>query len=204
MKFILNIPEKKPGFFSKLFGRVPENVIGVNAGASLADALLAGSELEVRVDGECVQCGVPSDVFHRPASAQIANVLWQRANIFEGEIIRAGAGEFFARTPAGELHGVLIGVAAEDDVPVATKIWIFIRPEILQISDYPPDENFFPLAPESAGTFAFDGKIWTRDFALPAEGMALRVAALSRQTLVRAGDAFAWAFPEDVFGFVEK
>lgn len=91
-----------------------------------------------------------------------------------GKLIAAGACEFVAETPLGEIHGTWRG---EEDVPAGTRVKITLPPEIFHIDDCPAEENSFRLA--DAGT--------------------LKIAAAANFS----GDpesAFVWFFPEDAAG----
>lgn len=92
-----------------------------------------------------------------------------------GELVAAGACEFVAKTPLGEIRGTWRG---DDDAPAGTRVKIVLPPEIFRIDECPPEENFFRLA--DAGT--------------------LRVAAAADFS-GDPEDAFVWFFPEDAQGF---
>lgn len=92
-----------------------------------------------------------------------------------GKIIAAGACEFFAETPLGEMRGTWHG---SDDVPAGTPIKIVLPPEIFHLDDCPPEENFFRLS--DAGTLCIAA---AENFSGDPE------------------DCFVWFFPEDAQGF---
>lgn len=180
-------------------------------------------------DGQifAVQSGSPADVFSAPAALSVAQKLRgvsaPSENVFDGTLVSAGAGEFLAETPLGQIHGRLCGATralvpdAENAPAVGEKIRVFLPPEIFHIDAFPPEENFFAIA-DARSEIAFDGKLFRRNFSVtppvggdsvPDENSAcVAVAAQFRQTLeilAPASDAapaaFAWFFPEDALGF---
>lgn len=92
-----------------------------------------------------------------------------------GKLIAAGACEFFAETPLGEMHGTWHG---SDDAPAGTPIKIVLPPEIFHLDDFPPEENFFRLSDAGDLDIAV-----AKDFSGDPE------------------DIFVWFFPEDAQGF---
>lgn len=127
-------------------------------------------------DGEffAVQNGAPTDVFSAPAALSVAQKLRgvpASENVFDGTIVSAGAGEFLAETPLGQIHGRLCGTPrsavpdAESAPAVGEKIRVFLPPEIFHIDAFPPEENFFALA-GARSEIAFDGKLFRRNFSV--------------------------------------
>ena len=92
-----------------------------------------------------------------------------------GTLIAAGACEFLAETPLGEIRGTWHG---KDDAPAGTSVKIVLPPEIFRLDECPPEENFFRLS--DAGDLDIAA---ARDFSGDPE------------------DVFAWFFPEDAQGF---
>lgn len=92
-----------------------------------------------------------------------------------GKLIAAGACEFFAETPLGEIRGTWHG---SDDAPAGTPVKIVLPPEIFRLDECPPEENFFRLS--DAGDLDIAA---AKDFSGDPE------------------DVFVWFFPEDAQGF---
>lgn len=123
------------------------------------------------------------------------------ANVVSGTVLGAGAGEFLATVPAGEIHGRLCGNVPEP-VPENARIDVFLAPEIFHLDAFPPEENFFEV--DSGEEIFFDGALFLRRFATKDGTRALLVAAQHRQSLEipEGGSLFAWFFPEDALGFL--
>lgn len=92
-----------------------------------------------------------------------------------GILVAAGACEFFAKTPIGEIHGTWHG---DDDALAGTPIKILLPPEIFHLDECPAEENCFRLV--DAGTLQISV---AENFSGDPE------------------DCFVWFFPEDVHGF---
>ncbi len=128
-------------------------------------------------------------------------------NTFSGEVLGAGAGEFFAELSSGtQIRGKLCGNAPED-VPEGAGIEIFLPPEIFHIDTFPPEENFFVLekfGEGDAGEIFYDGHLFFRQFRTTDGYFVLSVAAQHRQSLEipDGGTLYAWFFPEDAVGFL--
>lgn len=99
----------------------------------------------------------------------------EREQSIGGILVAAGACEFFAKTPIGEIHGTWHG---DDDAPSGTPVKIVLPPEIFRLDDFPPEENYFRLS--DAGT--------------------LHIAA-AREFSGDPEDCFVWFFPEDAHGY---
>lgn len=92
-----------------------------------------------------------------------------------GKLIAAGACEFLAETPFGEIRGTWHG---NDDAPAGTPVRIVLSPEIFHLDEFPPEENFFRFS----------------------EAGDLRIAAADNFS-GDPEDCFVWFFPEDAQGF---
>lgn len=153
-------------------------------------AALADRTAVIR-DGRIVQTDTFDTVWRRPESAATAR-LSGAANLVAARVVRCGAGEFFAESPLGELHGALADPEREPE-PGAT-VTVLMRPEHLRVSDMPPEENAF------AGAFAGAGRPAGRRFA------AFRTEAGPTLTMSPPADPaadpdaplFAWILPEDL------
>ena len=128
-------------------------------------------------DGQifAVQNGAPADVFSAPAALSVAQKLHcvsaSSENVFDGTLVSAGAGEFLAETPLGQIHGRFCGASrplvpdAENAPAVGEKIRVFLPPEIFHIDAFPPEENFFAIA-GARSEISFDGKLFRRIFSV--------------------------------------
>jgi len=163
------------------------------------------------------QIGSPDEIFANPATLSVAQKLHASSkNVFAGTLLGTGAGEFFAGTSAGQIHGRICGNFSENADEISSergneKIEIFLPPEIFHIDAFPPEENFFAI--ENGGEIFFDGKFFLREFFIKSgseptvDGNAQKIVIASqfRQTLeISTSDdgAFAWFFPEDALGFL--
>lgn len=160
-----------------------------------------------------VQTGTPDEVFANPATLAVAQKLHNfSGNVFTGTLCGFGAGEFFAETSAGQIHGKLCdNFQQNSDDSCANDgnvIKIFLPLEIFHIDIIPPEENFFTL--ETGGEISFDGHLFRREFSIKSTNetdtpVRLVVASQFRQTLdvpANEPDVFAWFFPEDALGFL--
>jgi len=163
------------------------------------------------------QIGSPDEIFANPATLAVAQKLHASAkNVLAGTLLGTGAGEFFAGTRAGQIHGRICGIFSENADEISSgcgneKIEIFLPPEIFHIDAFPPEENFFAI--ENGGKIFFDGKFFLREFFIKSGnetvsgGNAEKIVLASqfRQTLeisATDGEAFAWFFPDDALGFL--
>ena len=125
-------------------------------------------------------------------------------NTFDGQILDAGAGEFFAEIFAGtQIRGKLCGsVPDEENISEGTAAKIFLQPEVFHLDAFPPEENYFELC--EGGEIFCDGHLYFREFKICGNETVLRVAALHRQSLEipDGGTLYAWFFPEDALGFL--
>jgi ABC-type Fe3+/spermidine/putrescine transport system ATPase subunit len=159
---------------------------------------LAG-EMAVLSVGKIRQTGNPVKIYRRPASRAVGELL-ANANVLEGRVRFAGAGEFIAETPLGEVRGALAD-AALTPVP-DTEITLLIRPESLHLDVLPPEENAFAGMVTGGDFLGAAGVLFFR-----AEGgVELRVMELNPRTggggLAGNGRLYAWVAPEDVTGIV--
>ncbi|MDR0535216.1 MAG: ABC transporter ATP-binding protein [Puniceicoccales bacterium] len=116
----------------------------IAATANPAAFLPFADQVAVMDCGKILQCGTPLEVYHRPTSRRSAATLGA-VNVVEGTLLHAGAGEFVARTPLGDLRGALANPAANP--PPGTLLDLLIRPESLHVDAFPPEENAFPATP---------------------------------------------------------
>ncbi|MDR1817109.1 MAG: ABC transporter ATP-binding protein [Puniceicoccales bacterium] len=157
----------------------------------------------------------PLTLYRRPFS-RFAGEFFSDANCVAGKVLFAGAGEFIAKTPLGEVRGTLANAAKTP--AVGAPLDILIRPESLHIDAFAPDENAFagsvlgageappaaapaaPAVPPSAT--GFGGATGLVLFKTRG-GITLRVKELNPRVAgggVSAGQMFAWVAPEDVTG----
>jgi ABC-type Fe3+/spermidine/putrescine transport system ATPase subunit len=161
------------------------------------DALAMADQLGVMRAGKVVQSGAPIDVYRRPVDSWTATFLGS-ANLFRGQVLQIGAGEFVATTPLGEVRGALS--RPERPPAIGAEVVVCIRPECLHLDAMPPDENAF------AGKVTdslFQGDLAVHRFTTPS-GQVLQVSELNpRQRVGSKAVLHAWAEPEDVVGLSE-
>ena len=160
------------------------------------DALAMADRLGVMRGGKIIQCGLPIDVYRRPADSWTATFLGM-ANLFKGKVLQFGAGEFIAETDLGEVRGAW---ATPSVAPaVGSAITVCIRPECLHLDAMPPEENAFKGKVVDS---LFQGDHALHDFATPS-GAILKVAEFNpRQRVGSKASWYAWAEPEDVVGLL--
>jgi len=161
------------------------------------DALAMADQLSVMRAGKLIQSGAPIDVYRRPVDSWTATFLGS-ANLFRGQVLQVGAGEFVAATPLGEVRGAL---SRPDRAPaIGAEVVVCIRPECLHLDAMPPDENAF------AGKVTdslFQGDLAVHRFTTPS-GKVLQVSELNpRRRVGSKATVYAWAEPEDVVGLPE-
>lgn len=173
--------------------------------ACVCAALPGGMELAladrvaVLALGKIQQEGTPLEIYRRPRT-RAAGELLSRANVFAGRVRFAGAGEFVAETPLGEVRGALSDASVLPSP--GAELDILIRPESLHIDLIPPDENAF-AGNVTGGDFL--GVTGTLVFQTTG-GAHLRVAELNPRIggggLAGANALYAWVAPEDVTGIL--
>ncbi|MEM0966651.1 MAG: ABC transporter ATP-binding protein [Verrucomicrobiota bacterium] len=102
------------------------------------EALSIADRMAVFDKGKILQVGTPSEVYCRPINQTVASFIGE-ANFLSGQVVRSGAGEALVHTPVGELTGTLSGF--ESDPSEGTGVLLCIRPEVLRLSDFEPEEN---------------------------------------------------------------
>lgn len=157
------------------------------------EALAVAHRVLVLVAGRVLQQGTPLEVYRRPQVRFVGEFL-AGANVIEGMALHAGAGEFLAKTPLGEMRGAL---AAGASVPAGTALDLLVRPEAWHLDLMAPEENAFPgkiIGGDFCGSF--------RNVLFQAQsGTVLRIAELNPRTAsAGSGALFAWVEPEEVVG----
>jgi spermidine/putrescine transport system ATP-binding protein len=98
------------------------------------EAFSMSDRVAVMNQGLLEQVGTPEDIYHRPASAFVADFVGT-ANRFAGRIESGGAGRYSVA-----IEGVGVrGVPGPDGLAAGAEVLVLVRPENLQLSDYPAD-----------------------------------------------------------------
>ncbi|MDR2512978.1 MAG: ABC transporter ATP-binding protein [Puniceicoccales bacterium] len=158
------------------------------------EALAVARQVLVLAAGRVLQRGSPLEVYRRPKVRFVGEFL-ACANVFPGTVLHAGAGEFLAETPLGEVRG---GLAAGGSVPAGTGLDLLVRPEAWHLDLMAPEENAFP-GKIVGGDFcgAFRNVLFRTE-----HGVVLRVAEANPRVGGSAGggNLIAWVEPEEVIG----
>lgn len=168
--------------FAGLFGvsSVRDDSIGIEEGG-LRPSIGSGAVIHSGRDGDS-DLPVSSKL---PATGSELRV--------EGRVIRAGAFEFLAETPVGEVRGRL---ANPDHEPVAGDVLVIVIPAgAWKLDVMAPDEN------------AFAGELFDADVEGAVSvfrhgaGLAWQIHGAEVPEGYEPGDVvYAWVFPDDVFG----
>ena len=92
------------------------------------EALSVADRIAVMDHGRLAQVGTPSQLYHRPASAFVAEFIGH-TNLLPGEVIEQVGREVRVRTPAGEVRAEIDGTIDSRTVTVS------IRPEQMEIAN---------------------------------------------------------------------
>lgn len=119
-------------------------------------------------------------------------------NTLVGKTIRAGAFEFLAETPLGEVRGRLAD--PEKEPPDGAPVFIVIPAKCIRIDTMSPDENAWsgrvvsctPVGESFAVRFETESKF------------TLYILTAEAPPVVEADESlYAWAFPEDIVGIAD-
>ena len=102
------------------------------------EALSIADRMAVFEEGRILQVGAPSEVFRRPADRTVASCIGE-GNFLPATVERAGGGEAMVKTAVGPLVGVLCGFG--DEPAEGEEVLVCIRPEMLRIFEFEPEEN---------------------------------------------------------------
>ncbi|MDR2844890.1 MAG: ABC transporter ATP-binding protein [Puniceicoccales bacterium] len=165
------------------------------------DALALAERVAVLAGGGFQQVAPPLEIYRRPRTRFTGEFL-SNANVLRGTVLHAGAGEFIATTPIGEVRGALADATATP--PPNALLDVLIRPESLHIDAMAPEENAFAGKIEGGSFEGTCGHLLFRTSA----GAVLKIAELNPQTgggsTAGNGATFAWVLPEDVTGILRK
>jgi ABC-type Fe3+/spermidine/putrescine transport system ATPase subunit len=164
----------------------------------LPDAFAFADRAAFLANGFFHQIASPCELYRRPATRLTGEFL-SGANVIEGILLYAGAGEFIAKTPLGEIRGSLADPAA--DPKQGVRIDILIRPESLHLDTFPPEENVFSGAILSGDFCGEYSHLCFRSVS----GHELRVADLNPRVTGSAfaqKDIYLWSLPEDITGIL--
>jgi ABC-type Fe3+/spermidine/putrescine transport system ATPase subunit len=170
----------------------------VVATSHVADALAFADRVGVLGAGVVQQLAAPVELYRRPRTRLCGEFLGN-ANVVTGEILFAGAGDFVAQTPLGEIRGALAEPSANPSA--GAPVDILIRPEALRVDEFAPDENAFAgrvIASEFRGS---TGELRFQTTA----GTVLRILETNPRGALAAGGVagtYAWVAPEDVTGIL--
>lgn len=110
------------------------------------EALTLSDRIAVIHDGRVAQCGTGPELYHRPASAFVAEFLGQ-ANLLEVESLGAAAGAARLRLDAGDVLALPVGAGPAP----AGRVRVSIRPEQIELGRAPRvDGNAFAVRVEEA------------------------------------------------------
>jgi molybdate transport system ATP-binding protein len=113
----------------------------------LEDAFALGDRIAVLREGRVEQVGAVADVFSRPASRGVAEIMGIR-NLLTGRVAAADAHALWL-----DWDGLRLELPPQPDVPAGSELTVYIRPEDVKVVY--PDR---PLSPAVAHN-AFDGRI---------------------------------------------
>ena len=102
------------------------------------EALSIADRMAVFEEGRILQVGEPSEVYRRPADRTVASFIGE-GNFLPATVERAGGGEAMVKTAVGPLVGVLCGFG--DEPAEGEEVLVCIRPEMLRIFEFEPEEN---------------------------------------------------------------
>lgn len=158
------------------------------------EALSIADRMAVMHQGEILQIGSPSEVYKRPRNRMVCNFIGE-TNFIDGKVIRSGGGLIAVETTLGMLSGV--AGDPEADFFDGQSVKVSIRPECIQFSPYPSEENGF------SGTInesVYLGEIAQYHFRSDNGGLNLKVFELNpRHINAHAREGIqAYADPEDV------
>lgn len=104
------------------------------------EALSIADRMAVMHEGEVLQIGTPEQIYKRPHNRMVCNFIGE-TNFMDGKVVRSGGGLVAVETALGILSGVAGNPEAEFADGQSVKV--SIRPECIQLSPYPSEENGF-------------------------------------------------------------
>jgi iron(III) transport system ATP-binding protein len=158
------------------------------------EALSIADRMAVMHEGEVLQIGSPAEIYKRPHSRMVCNFIGE-TNFLDGKVVRSGGGLIAVDTALGMLSGVAGDPAAEFTDGQSVKV--SIRPECIQLSPYPSEENGFSGKIHES---VYLGEIAQYHFISDSGGLNLKVFELNPRHVgsnTREGIQ-AYAEPEDV------
>ena len=90
------------------------------------EALSTADRIAVMNKGTVVQVGTPADLYHKPASAFVADFIGE-TNLLEGDVVARQDGHVTVQTPAGEVIAAVSGT-------VPDRVTLSIRPEQMRLT----------------------------------------------------------------------
>ncbi|MDR2982685.1 MAG: ABC transporter ATP-binding protein [Puniceicoccales bacterium] len=176
-----------------------QNIAVICATQDHRSAFSFADRIAVLIAGRIHQIASPLEIYRRPKTRFVADFV-SAANLIDGTIIHAGAGEFIAQTKLGEIRGALSD--PEENPESGTPIDIAIRPEAIHLDVMAPEENAFQG--EITGTEYFGGSAWV--YFKTAAGITLRVVEQNPRTTGSSNfeATCAWVAPEDIIGIIRK
>ncbi|CAN5472517.1 ABC transporter ATP-binding protein [soil metagenome] len=92
------------------------------------EALSVADRIAILKDGKLTQVGTPSELYHKPQSAFVADFIGQ-TNLFPGKVVGREGSAVQVDTPIGRLHAD----APEGAAPLPESVTVSIRPEQMEI-----------------------------------------------------------------------
>ncbi len=102
------------------------------------EALSIADRIAVFSKGKINQIGTPVQLYKTPNTRFTAEFVGE-TNILHGVIVQVGSGEAIVRTTIGNFRGILTSLLR--DPKPGQRVAISIRPECLQLTDFPVGEN---------------------------------------------------------------
>lgn len=136
------------------------------------EALSIADRMAVMHDGEIMQVGSPVEVYKRPNSRFVCNFIGE-TNFIDGKVVRSGGGQVAVESSLGVLTGVPGN--ADESFSDGQDVVLSIRPECVQITAHPVEENGFG---GSIGSAVYLGEVAQYEF-LSTDGTALRAFELN-------------------------
>ncbi len=106
------------------------------------EALSMADRIAIMDRGQLIQIGTPSDVYHKPANAMVAEFIGE-TNFIDGKVQRVDAqGIYTVQTAFGAVRGKVLGQVWQPHPGDA--VTVSIRPEALRFGAVSSDSNVFP------------------------------------------------------------
>lgn len=141
------------------------------------EALSIADKVAVFSRGRIEQIGSAVELYRRPKTKFVAQFIGD-TNILDGVVSQIGSGEAVVRTKIGNFRGIIASKSA--DIRPGKKVHLSIRPECLQLKDFPVDENCIG---GTIGNTTYFGEVAHYDF--EKNGVAIRISELNPSNFER-------------------